>query len=416
MKQSLSTQQATPSRHRVVVTGLGVITANARDVETFATALQNGVSGLGPVTSLSMDDYVSNQGGQVPDAFLPADIVAVNLDRATKLTLVAAQQAMEDAQVQLDRDSRKRSAVSLGSSLGGWASYYSDRRDQHHQILGAEQRCDQSLINLSPSRIADYLCRCFGIAGGHSCTVNACAAGATAIALAVDMIRTGKRDIVLTCATDPLSPISFSGFNVLMALTPSTNRPFDRGRDGIAIGEGSGALVLESLEHAQQRNASIYCEISGYGLSSDAYHATRPDPEAGGACRAILRALDDAHLHPEDIDYINAHGTGTQYNDLMELVAIRRIYGERAAQIPISSIKPMVGHTLGAAGVVEAVATVLSMHRRFLPPTLNHQVPMEGYEFDFIPMPRTNVECRTMASHSFGFGGNAACVLFSQLQ
>jgi 3-oxoacyl-(acyl-carrier-protein) synthase len=203
-----------------------------------------------------------------------------------------------------------------------------------------------------------------------------------------------------------------SGFNILMALSRSVSRPFDRNRDGLAIGEGAATLILEEYEHAQARGARIYGEILGYGLSNDGYHPTQPDPEAGGARRAILRALDDAGLEPEAIDYINAHGTSTQYNDLMELKAISSVYGEHARSVPISSIKAMVGHTLGAAGTIEAVATILALYDKFLPPTINFENAIEGYPYDFVPVGRAAADLRKAFSHSFGFGGAAACLVF----
>lgn len=407
---------AVSPRNRVVVTGLGVITANARDISTFAEALRSGTSGLRRIDNVEMADFVTDRGGEIPKEYLPAEVLNSGLDRAIKLASSAAGQAMADAELQLlTREQGRRAALALGSSLGGWTNYL---RDIRSDLEGTETPAavrTESLMNVPPCRIAARIAQQFGIRGGHATTATACAAGANAIALGVDMIRTGKRDVVLTCATDPLSEISLSGFNALMALSPTINRPFDRDRDGIAIGEAAGGMVLESLEHALARKAHIYCEIPGYGLSSDAYHPTRPDPKAGGACRAIRRALHDASLVPDDIGYINAHGTGTQYNDLMELEAIKQIYGDRASQLPISSVKSMIGHTLGAAGLVESVATVLAMHGKFFPPTVHFETPMQGYEFDFVPEPRSGVDCKTMSSHSFGFGGNAACVLFTRV-
>ena len=234
--------------------------------------------------------------------------------------------------------------------------------------------------------------------------------------MGVDWIREDRADVVIASATDPLCELSFSGFNILMALSPTRCRPFDRDRDGLVIGEGAGTLVLEEEEHARRRGATIHAELAGYGLSNDAYHPTQPDPDAGGACRAIRRALSDARVVPAQIDYINAHGTATRYNDDTELKAVASIYGKRMADIPISSIKSMVGHTLGAAGTIEAVATVLAVKHGFLPPTVNTKIGVNGYEYDFVPEARDAPWLRYACSHSFGFGGNAACLVIGRAQ
>jgi 3-oxoacyl-[acyl-carrier-protein] synthase II len=329
------------------------------------------------------------------------------------MALISAKEAVTDSGLNFQGELGKRSAVTMGSSLGGWTSYLNGFRKECQENPGAEfADAVAPLLDVPPCRIAAYICKHFGISGGHMAAVTACAAGANSIALGIDLIRRGTRDVVLTAATDPLCEISFSGFNILMAMASSVSKPFDRNREGLLVGEGAGTLVLESLDHALERSARIYCEIPGYGLSNDAYHATQPDPEAGGACRAISRALSDAAIHPSEVDYINAHGTSTKYNDLMELRAIQKIYGEDAHNIPISSIKSMIGHTLGAAGMVEAIATVLAMHHRFLPPTLNFADPIDGFDYDFIPHSRPAERAEVMSSHSFGFGGNAACILF----
>jgi 3-oxoacyl-[acyl-carrier-protein] synthase II len=243
--------------------------------------------------------------------------------------------------------------------------------------------------------------------------VTACSAGTNSIAVAVDWIRQDRADVVIASATDPLCELSFSGFNILMALSPTKSRPFDRDRDGLVVGEGGGTLILEEYEHAVARGAHIYAEISGYGLSNDAYHPTQPDPEAGGACRAIRRALDDAAITPAQVNYINAHGTATRYNDEMELRAVSTVYGDLMQQVPISSIKSMIGHTLGAAGTIEAIATVLALEHGFLPPTINTSNPVEGYTYDFVPQSRGST-LQNACSHSFGFGGNATCLVIGR--
>jgi len=232
--------------------------------------------------------------------------------------------------------------------------------------------------------------------------------------MAADLIRLNRADVVIACAADPLSELSFSGFNGLNALSTTVSRPFDQSKSGVILGEGGGAIILEAQHHAERRGARIFGTVAGYGLSNDAHHPTQPDPSAGGAIRSITRALADANVNTAAMGYINAHGTSTKYNDLMELTAVREVYGPDKNNIPISSIKPMIGHTLGAAGMIEAIATILALYHQQLPPTLNFEQPIAGYGFDFVPASRPVVEANVMSSHSFAFGGNAACIVFTK--
>lgn len=406
--------QADP-RPRIAVTGLGVVTANARDVPEFQRALRAGVSGIRPIEGFETSDYCNRSAGVVADESLRAHEVGRDsqLDRAAQLALIATQEAVADAKLQIDPERGRRGGVALGTSLGGCLTYLKGLRRDHDLDPATEfDGPYPSLWNISPCRIVSEICGRFAVSGPTMSTVTACAAGSNSIALGMDMIRQQRADFVLAVATDPVSELSFSGFNILMAMTADVCRPFDANRTGLVIGEGAGALVLEEYSAAERRGARIYCELAGYGLSNDGYHLTQPDPDAGGACRAIERALADAGADAGEVDYINAHGTATKYNDLTELKAIRQVYGDRAHQLPISSIKSMIGHTLGAAGTIEAVATVLGLYYGFLPPTLNFKAAMDEFPYDFVPQSRPIDGAELMSSHSFGFGGNVACVLF----
>jgi 3-oxoacyl-[acyl-carrier-protein] synthase II len=402
-----------PTKHRAVVTGLGIIVSNGRNVPDFLRSLQEGIGGMRPIRDFDASGYCNQQAGVVEEDLAAALGNICPSDRAIRLALISAREAVHDADLTFAEGLGKRTVVTVGTSLGGWGSYIhalrTECRENPTTDFSGPFDC---ILDVSPGQIAAHLCDEFGISGGNLTTTTACAAGSNSIALAVDMIRQGRSEVVLACATDPLCELSYSGFNILMAMASGVSRPFDRNRAGLMVGEGSGTIIVEELEHAVRRGARIYCELAGYGLSNDAYHATQPDPEAGGACRAIKRALLDAGVVPTEVDYINAHGTSTKYNDLMELKAIRKIYGEAAEHIPISSIKSMVGHTLGAAGTIEAIATILAMHHKFLPPTLNFSTPIDGFEYDFVPKSRPAERANVMSSHSFGFGGNAACLVF----
>jgi 3-oxoacyl-[acyl-carrier-protein] synthase II len=406
---------STAARRRIVVTGLGICVSNGRDVPEFMESCFSGVSGIRPITDFDVVGYRNASGGEVPAHGIDVQAGDEHLDRATLMALAATREAMRDARLTIDGALSFRSAVGVGTSLGGMRAHVMRMREEHIDDAGtAFDGPYDDVLDISPCQIANTLCQRFGVRGGNASVVTACAAGSNSIAVGIDMIRQGRIDVVLASAADPLCEISFSGFNILMALSTTLSRPFDSTRDGLVVGEGGGTLVLEELEHARARGAHIYAELTGYGLSNDAYHPTQPDPEAGGACRAIRRALDDARLQPTDIHYINAHGTATRYNDQMELRAVSSVYGDAMRDIPMSSIKSMIGHTLGAAGTIEAIATVLSIKHRKLPPTVNMVSPVADYDFDFVPVGRETTQLDAACSHSFGFGGNAACLVFER--
>jgi 3-oxoacyl-[acyl-carrier-protein] synthase II len=401
------------TRRICVVTGIGVLAANGANVSEFANNLRGGVSGISPVTAFSTTSYCTSGAGVVRR--IPGDpgSESKDLDRATHLAVCAANQAVNDSQVVLPFVDPSRVATTVGTSLGGWGTYLDAlRRESSADSDTAEKSSTDCIPEVSPAQIASFISDYFGISGGSLTTTTACAAGSNAISLAMDLIRQDRCDLVVSVASDPLCELSYSGFNVLLAMTSGLCRPFDRDRAGLVVGEGAGAIIVEEKGHALARNAHIYCELAGYGLSNDAHHATQPDPEAGGACRAIRRALLDADADASEVCYINAHGTSTKYNDLMELTAINKIYGKRASTIPISSIKSMIGHTLGAAGMIEAVATILALDQSFLPPTINHLSAIPDFQYDFVPVSRPFQHKGLLASHSFGFGGNAVCLLF----
>lgn len=399
---------------KIVVTGLGVFTSNGRNTEQFTRNLFEGVSGVKEIPDLDTSEYRTSRAAVIaPEEIESAAAEEAELDRSTLLAVRSTREAVLDSGLQIEGALRYRTAVTVGSSQGGMQNYESILlRSLADGSPDLSDELDREILHLPPCRIATYLARVFDARGGSSTIVTACSAGSNAISVGADLIRRGHADVVLANGTEPFGILAFSGFNILMALSRTVSRPFDRHRDGLTIGEGAGTVVLESEKHAKERGARIYAELSGYGLSNDAYHATRPDPEAGGAFRAINRGLADAGVGPEVVSYINAHGTATRHNDEMELKAIERVYGERARRIPTSSIKSMVGHTLGAAGSIEAIATILALYHGQLPPTVNFETPEEGYEYDFVPTTRTDSAIRYACSHSFAFGGNAACLVF----
>jgi len=407
-------------KRRVVVTGIGVITPVGLGKEAMWDALARGVSGIGPITRFDASDYPTRFAGEVRD-FDPAAYMdrkdARRLDRFIQYAWAATQMALTDANLDPTKVDGERMGVLIGSGIGGIETL-----EQQMRVL-AERGPDRVSPFLVPMMIPDmasgYVSIQIGAKAHNACTVTACASGSNAIGDAARIIQRGEADIMITGGTEAsVTPVALAGFSAARALSTrndapqKASRPFDKERDGFVLAEGAGILVLESLEHAQARGARIYGEVAGYACTGDAYHITQPAPEGEGAYRAIRRALEDAGVSPDEIDYINAHGTSTEYNDYFETLAIKRALGEAAYRVPISSTKSMTGHLLGAAGAVEAIVCLLAMERGLIPPTINYEVPDPGCDLDYVPNEARPAKIDVAVSNSFGFGGhNAVLVL-----
>jgi 3-oxoacyl-[acyl-carrier-protein] synthase II len=394
---------------RIVITGIGVLSAIGNGKEEFLEGLLTGRCGTAPIQSLVEIERYPFQSGAEIKGFTPEKFGVTewsSYDETTQTAVAAAKMAMNDANLQAGDLNRFRTGVSIATSLGG----VNARERFYREKKATGEARHEYILNVPTSVIAGNVAKEFDVRGPLSTVVTACAAGGNAIGCATDYIRDGKADVMIAGGVDPYSAISFSGFTVLKSLSKSSCRPFNEDRDGLTLGEASVIVVMEELEHALARGARIYAEVLGYGISNDAYHATSPDPKGGGAIRSMRAALRDAGITAEDVDYINAHGTGTPYNDSMELLAIQEVFGDRAKQVPISSSKSQLGHTLGTAGSIEFVTSVLALYHKFLPATINFENPMEE-GFDFIPNEVRHQAVKTVLSNSFAFGGNTASVV-----
>ncbi|OUN01557.1 MAG: beta-ketoacyl-[acyl-carrier-protein] synthase II [Firmicutes bacterium ZCTH02-B6] len=410
-------------KRRVVVTGIGAITPLGIGKEALWDALARGVSGIGPITRFDASDYPTRFAGEVRD-FDPAAFMdrkdARRLDRFIQYAWAATQMALTDAKLDPTKVNGDRMGVIIGSGIGGIETL-----EQQVRVL-AERGPDRVSPFLVPMMIPDmasgYVSIQVGAKAHNACTVTACASGSNAIGDAARVIERGDADIMITGGTEAsVTPVALAGFSAARALSTrndapeKASRPFDKERDGFVLAEGAGILVLESLEHAQARGAHIYGEVAGYGCTGDAYHITQPAPEGEGAYRAMQRALDDAQVSPDEIDYINAHGTSTEYNDYFETLAIKRALGEAAYRVPISSTKSMTGHLLGAAGAVEAIVCLLTMERGLIPPTINHEFPDPRCDLDYVPNEARPAKVDVAVSNSFGFGGHNAVLVFRRM-
>ncbi|HXG09522.1 MAG TPA: beta-ketoacyl-ACP synthase II [Gemmataceae bacterium] len=422
---------------RVVVTGLGVIAPNGIGKEAFWSACVNGRSGVGPIRTFDASGHPIKIAAEVPDfditPFVPPEQrkSLKIMGRATRFGLAAAGLAVEDSGLDLSREDPESIGVVMGTGL-----VPIDLPDVVPILLGScngngqlevprlgQQGTDALfplwILKYLPNMLAAHISMALHAQGPNSTITTACAAGTQAVGEGFRLIARGDANVVLAGGADSrIDPLLLLAYAALGALSPATrpptevSRPFDRQRDGFVLGEGAGVLVLEELEHARRRGAHIYAEVLGLGSSFDAYAVTKPDPEGRGAARAIRWALREARIDPHDVDYINAHGTSTRLNDLMETVAVKRVFGERARALPLSSIKSMVGHLIGAAGAVEAVALALTLERGVLPPTINLTHPDPGCDLDYVPNCAREVPVATAVSTSFGFGGqNAALVM-----
>jgi len=407
------------AKRRVVITGLGVISPVGNDAASFWQALLAGKSGIGPITTFDSSAFDSQIAGEVK-GFDPLKYMDSKEDKRmekfAQFAVAASKQAVSDAKLDLSRENTERIGVLIGCGIGSL------------RIVEQEYK---TYLEKGPSRITPFMVPLMivneaagqvsillGLKGPNSCVTTACASGSNAIGDAYRMIQYGDADIMVSGGTESsITHLGVGGFCSLKALSrkndapEKASRPFDKLRDGFVIGEGAGVVILEELEHALKRNAKIYAEMAGYGMSADAYHMTAPDPSGSGAQRAMQSALSDAALKPEEIHYINAHGTSTALNDKIESLAIKNTFGAYAHKVAISSTKSMTGHLLGAAGGVEFVVCCLSIRDSVAHPTINQEVPDPECDLDYVPNISRKMKINTALSNSLGFGGHNATLI-----
>lgn len=410
-------------KRRVVVTGLGAVTPLGNDVETTWAGIKAGKSGVGMLTRLDASLFPAKVAAEVKDFDIEKYIEkkdARKMDRFTHYALAASIMAVEDANLTITEELGLRTGVWIGSGIGGMETY----ENQFRVFLekGTRRVSPFFVPMMIPDMAAGQVSIHFGAKAINSCTVTACASGTNSIGDAFKVIERGDADVMITGgAESPITHMSVAGFCSNTALSLNTDpqtasKPFDANRDGFVIGEGAGIIILEEYEHAVARGAKIYAEIIGYGSTGDAHHITAPAPEGEGAARAMKQALDDAGVSPEQIDYINAHGTSTPYNDQFETMAVKTVFGEHAYNLAMSSTKSMTGHLLGAAGGVEAIFSVLALHEGILPPTTNLETPDPLCDLDYVPNVARKEDIDYALSNSLGFGGHNASILFKKMK
>lgn len=407
-------------KRRVVVTGLGLITPLGIGVKDSWKAMLDGRSGIGIINTFDSSDLPVHIAGEVK-GFDPSDYIELKeikkMDKFIHFALAASIMAVEDSGIKITGDNAERVGVIIGSGMGGLPAI----EHYHKTYLEKGYRritpffIPMLIINLASGQVSIK----FGAKGPNSAVATACATGSHAIGDAFKVIQRGDADAMIAGGAESvITPMAIGGFAVMKALSTrndepeKASRPFDRDRDGFVMGEGAGVVILESLENAKSRNAKIYAEVAGYGMTSDAYHITTPSPCGEGAARCIKSALKDADASPESVDYINAHGTSTKYGDELETAAIKNVFGEHAHRLCVSSTKSMIGHLLGAAGGVEAIVSILSVHNNIVPPTINLDSPDSECDLDYVPHKPANKTVNCALSNSFGFGGTNACLLF----
>ncbi len=405
---------------RVVITGLGVVTPVGNAIETFWDNLKNGVSGIGMVDAFDTTGYDCRIGGQVRD-FEPKDFFrnqkdARRTDRFAQLSMAAAKMAKEDSGIDLAKTNLERFGVIVSSGIGGLKTL----EDQHSTLVfkGPTRMSPFTIPMLISNMASGLISMEYGLQGPNFCIVTACATSNNSIGESWRMIKFGDADIFLAGGSEAaIVPIGLGAFASMKALSTRNDdparasRPWDRDRDGFVMSEGAGVVVVEELEHAKARGAKIYCELTGYGLSADAYHMTAPPPDGGGAARAMRIAMKHAAINPEEIDYVNAHATSTGLGDVAETRAIKTVLGEHARNVSISSTKSMTGHLLGGAGAVEMAACALAMRDSVVPPTINLDNPDQECDLDFTPHVAKEKKIRIVMNNSFGFGGHNATLI-----
>src|SRR6187401_2422100 len=408
-----------PSR-RVVVTGLGTVTSVGHDVDSFWSSLVAGRCGVRRISLFDPSEFASQIGAEVRDwdaARYMDPKEARRNDRYTHFGFVAARQAFTDSGIDMAKEDADRVGVMIGSGIGGMYTFESQLKVLAER--GPRKVSPFTIPSLIGNMCSGLLAIEIGARGPNFGLVSACATGTHAIGEAAHAIRRGDADVMVAGGSEAaITPFAYASFCSMKAMStrndsPETaSRPFEKNRDGFIMGEGAGILVLESLEHAQARGARIYCELAGYAATCDAYHITQPDPEGKGLSLAMKRALASAQAEPASVDYINAHGTSTPYNDKFETLAIKKVFGEHAKRVPVSSTKSMTGHLLGAAGGIEAIATTLALYHGVLPPTINQDKPDPDCDLDYVPNQARKQDVEVALSNAFGFGGTNATLAF----
>lgn len=402
---------------RVLVTGMGALTPIGCGLDRYEQALRQGADGVGRVRSFDVARHRSFRAAELlgfePEKHIREEDRA-HMARGTQMALAAAAQAIEDARLDLALEDRSRIGVILGTDLGGMPSSHAGYQDLHHpyrERRAAAESWRSLLLDSFIASVADQVAAAYGLHGTTLVMSTACSAGLHSLAVGVEAIRSGESDVMLVGGVDPLSEMPHAGFGVLRSLASDRIRPFDKHRDGTILGEAAAVLVLEGEEHARRRGAKIRAELAGWGGSTDAYHMTRPDETGQGPARAMVAALEDAGVAPEEVDYVKAHGTATPANDVIETRALKLVFGANT-RVPVSSMKSMIGHSLGASGAVESVGALLAMGAGFLPPTINLETPDPECDLDYVPNQSRPAELRTVIVNAFGFGGNNAAVVF----
>jgi 3-oxoacyl-[acyl-carrier-protein] synthase II len=407
---------------RVVITGVGAVTPLGTDAHSTWEQIKNGVSGIGPATIFNVEKVDIKIAAEVK-GFAPEEFMdrkeARRMGRYSQFAIATSQMAVKDAGIKIGENIHpERVGVWIGSGIGGLGEF----EEQHRKFIEKGQRRVNPFIipMFIPDMAAGQVSIALGAKGINNCSVTACASGANSIGDAFRVIQKGDVDVMIAGGTEAtITEMTVAGFSNMTALSknpdPNTaSRPFDKNRDGFVIGEGSGVLVLEELEHALARGAAIYGELIGYGATGDAHHITTPAADGEGAGRAMKLALKDAGISPEQVDYINAHGTSTYYNDLYETLAIKDVFKEHAYSLSVSSTKSMTGHLLGATGAIEAIFSLFAIKEGIMPPTINYQTPDEQLDLDYVPNVAKKKDIKVVLSNSLGFGGHNATLIFKK--
>ncbi len=409
-------------KKRVVITGVGIVSPIGIGKEEYLNSLIEGKSGAGKITYFDVSEYTTQIACEVKN-FNPENYIDKKkirkTDKFVQFALAATKMAIEDSGLDLSNEDMSKIGVIVGSGIGGVSTI----EQEYKTMLEKGPRkvspffVPMEIINMASGEIAIE----YGFTGPNYGVVSACATSNHSIGDALRLLRYGDADVIITGGAEAaITPLSLAGFCSARALSQrndqpeKASRPFDKNRDGFVMGEGAGIIILETLEHAKKRNAKIYVELCGYGATDDAYHITAPNPNAESAIKAMLLALQDAEISPDEVDYINAHGTSTPLNDKTETLAIKKVFGEKAYKIPISSTKSMTGHLLGAAGAVELIATILCMEKGIVHPTINYEEPDPECDLDYVPNKPREYQVNCAISNSLGFGGHNAVLLIKR--